>query len=129
MTMNYPWSTSLDSSLVSAYISLSSSPSLDSSSLVLYIYIVITPAGSLNDNEVPLVYLTRLLCSRFLLTGYQSGLVPDSKVRVSVKALALSCIGCILDIYPKAFLKKLHKTSTESGQLSSHPRVQGFPEK
>ena len=72
--------------------------------------------GSLVDgDEVALVFLTRLLCHRFLLTGYQFGLVPDRRVRISVKSLALSCIGSIFDTYPKAFLQTMHKTSTEPG--------------
>ena len=74
--------------------------------------------GSINDtDEVPLVYLTRLLCHRFLLMGYQHGLIPDRRVRVSVKVLALSCIGHIFELYPRAFLKKLHKSSSEPGGL------------
>lgn len=73
--------------------------------------------GDLNDTlEVPLVYLVRLLCKQFLLTGYQYGLVSDRRVRVSVKALALSCVSYILELYPKAFLAKLHKSSPEPGQ-------------
>lgn len=72
--------------------------------------------GDLSDcAEVPLVYLARLLCRQFLLTGYQYGLVSDRRVRVSVKALALSCISYVFELYPKAFLLKLHKSSPESG--------------
>ena len=82
-------------------------------------------AGSLNDNEVPLVYLARVLCARFLLTGYPRGLVSDARVRVSVKALALSCLGCVLDVYPRAFLRKLHKTSAEPGMWRLHRAVVG----
>lgn len=74
--------------------------------------------GDLNDTlEVPLVYLVRLLCKQFLLTGYQYGLVSDRRVRVSVKALTLSCVSYILELYPKAFLVKLHKSSPEPGML------------
>ena len=36
--------------------------------------------GSLEDDDVPLVYCVRLLCSQFLLTGYPQGLAPDRKV-------------------------------------------------
>lgn len=75
--------------------------------------------GDLNDTlEVPLVYLVRLLCKQFLLTGYQYGLVSDRRVRVSVKALALSCVSYILELYPKAFLAKLHKSSPEPGMFN-----------
>jgi len=74
--------------------------------------------GTLTDvNEVPAIYLVRLLCSEFLLTGYQCVLMPDRSVRVSVKALALVCIACIVDICPRTFIIKLHKASSEPGTL------------
>ena len=67
--------------------------------------------GHITDNDIPLVHLVRLLASKFLLTGYQQGLIPDRHVRLSVKSLALGCIGSALQLYPKAFLKTLHKSS------------------
>lgn len=67
--------------------------------------------GCFTDGCCPLVYCTRLLCSRFLLTGFQQGLILDREVRVSVKAVALSCVGCIVTLYPRIFLDKLHKNS------------------
>ena len=36
--------------------------------------------GSLLDDEIPLVYCVRMVCQRFLLTGYPQGLTPDRKV-------------------------------------------------
>jgi huntingtin len=76
--------------------------------------------GELTDaNEVPAVYLVRLLCSEFLLTGYQCVLMPDQCVRVSVKALALMCVACLVDLCPRTFIVKLHKTSNEPGNCIS----------
>ncbi len=76
--------------------------------------------GSLLDNEVPLVYCTRLLCSQFLLTGYDKGLIPDRQVRVSVKALALGCTASILGLYPRIFAKHLHIASPAAGEALQH---------
>ncbi len=76
--------------------------------------------GSITDDDIPLVYCVRLLCSRFLLTGYKQGLIADRQVRVSAKALALGCIGSALAMYPQAFLHKLHKSSSQEGQASFH---------
>ncbi|XP_067133027.1 huntingtin isoform X2 [Centruroides vittatus] len=64
--------------------------------------------GNFTDNEVPLKYCSRLLCSTFLLTGSPDGLIPDQKVRVSIKALALSCMSSILALYPESFFLPLH---------------------
>jgi len=76
--------------------------------------------GSLtDDDELPVTFLSRMLCSEFLLTGYQCGLLPDNQVRVSVKALALSCIGHLVDLHPQLLTMNLHKTSPELGNLSS----------
>ncbi len=36
--------------------------------------------GEITDDEVPLVYCVRLLCNRFLLTGFPMGLIPDRQV-------------------------------------------------
>jgi len=72
--------------------------------------------GSLTDHdELPVVFLSRMLCSEFLLTGYQCGLLPDHQVRVSVKALALSCIGHLVDLHPQLLTMSLHKSSAEPG--------------
>jgi len=72
--------------------------------------------GSLTDeDELPVVFLSRMLCSEFLLTGYHCGLLPDHQVRVSVKALALSCVGHLVDVHPQLLTLNLHKTSPEPG--------------
>ena len=40
--------------------------------------------GQITDDEVPLVYCVRLLCNRFLLTGFPMGLIPDRQVRTNL---------------------------------------------
>jgi len=75
--------------------------------------------GSLTDHdELPVVFLSRMLCSEFLLTGYLCGLLPDHQVRVSVKALALSCLGHLVDLHPQLLTMSLHKSSSEPGNSS-----------
>ncbi|XP_053560168.1 huntingtin [Bombina bombina] len=65
-------------------------------------------------NAAPLTHCVRLLSASFLLTGQKNALVPDRDVRVSVKALAVSCVGAAVALYPEAFFNKLYKLPTES---------------
>uniref|UniRef100_W5KSK8 Huntingtin n=1 Tax=Astyanax mexicanus TaxID=7994 RepID=W5KSK8_ASTMX len=58
--------------------------------------------------EAPLIHCVRLLSASFLLTGHRNGLVPDKEVRVSVKALAVSCVGAAAAHLPEAFFNKLY---------------------
>lgn len=37
-----------------------------------------------------------------------SGLIPDKEVRVSVKALAVSCVGAAAALHPEAFFNSLY---------------------
>lgn len=37
-----------------------------------------------------------------------SGLIPDKEVRVSVKALAISCVGTAAALHPEAFFNSLY---------------------
>uniref|UniRef100_A0A8I6A113 Huntingtin n=1 Tax=Rattus norvegicus TaxID=10116 RepID=A0A8I6A113_RAT len=62
-----------------------------------------------DDDSAPLVHCVRLLSASFLLTGEKKALVPDRDVRVSVKALALSCIGAAVALHPESFFSKLYK--------------------
>ena len=55
---------------------------------------------------VPLLNCVRLLCS-FLLSGEPGNILPDSSTRVSVKSLALHCIGVALNLYPEALLARV----------------------
>lgn len=52
-----------------------------------------------------------------LISGHEKGLIADRQVRVSVKALALGCIGSALLLHPAAFLAKLHISSSQPGRF------------
>uniref|UniRef100_A0A8C5LPB9 Huntingtin n=1 Tax=Leptobrachium leishanense TaxID=445787 RepID=A0A8C5LPB9_9ANUR len=70
--------------------------------------------GHYTDRDAaPLIHCVRLLSASFLLTGQKNALVPDRDVRVSVKALAVSCVGAAVTLYPEAFFSKLYKLSTQ----------------
>ncbi|XP_055988635.1 huntingtin isoform X2 [Sorex fumeus] len=64
---------------------------------------------SADDDSAPLIHCVRLLSASFLLTGEKNVLVPDRDVRVSVKALALSCVGAAVALHPEAFFSKLYR--------------------
>ncbi|XP_024861842.1 huntingtin isoform X6 [Kryptolebias marmoratus] len=67
------------------------------------------PIGHYTDQELePLVHCVRLLAASFLLTGQKNGLIPDKEVRVSVKALAVSCVGAAAALHPEAFFNSLY---------------------
>ena len=70
--------------------------------------------GSLLDHDVPLKYCCRLLASSFLLTGTPGELMPDKLCRVSVKSLALNCLGNVLKLYPKLMFASLEKRDNEN---------------
>uniref|UniRef100_A0A668A422 Huntingtin n=1 Tax=Myripristis murdjan TaxID=586833 RepID=A0A668A422_9TELE len=75
------------------------------------------PIGHYTDQGVePLVHCVRLLAASFLLTGQKNGLVPDREVRVSVKALAVSCIGTAAALHPEAFFNFLYLDHTSTFQ-------------
>uniref|UniRef100_A0A8C4XY03 Huntingtin n=1 Tax=Gopherus evgoodei TaxID=1825980 RepID=A0A8C4XY03_9SAUR len=67
-----------------------------------------------DGNSAPLVHCVRLLSASFLLTGEKAALVPDREVRVSVKALAVSCVGAAVALHPESFFSKLYKTPLET---------------
>ncbi|XP_029997487.1 huntingtin isoform X4 [Sphaeramia orbicularis] len=67
------------------------------------------PIGHYTDQGVePLVHCVRLLAASFLLSGQKNGLIPDKEVRVSVKALAVSCVGAAAALHPEAFFNPLY---------------------
>ncbi|NXM50968.1 HD protein, partial [Gymnorhina tibicen] len=71
--------------------------------------------GHYTDRDcAPLVHCVRLLSASFLLTGDKGALVPDRDVRVSVKALAVSCVGAAIALHPESFFSKLYKTPLEA---------------
>lgn len=45
---------------------------------------------------------------------FSPALVPDRDVRVSVKALAVSCVGAAIALHPESFFSKLYKTPLEA---------------
>ncbi|XP_054599920.2 huntingtin isoform X3 [Nothobranchius furzeri] len=65
--------------------------------------------GHYTDQQAePLVHCVRLLAASFLLSGQKNGLIPDKEVRVSVKALAVSCVGAAAALHPEAFFNPLY---------------------
>uniref|UniRef100_A0A3B4A883 Uncharacterized protein n=1 Tax=Periophthalmus magnuspinnatus TaxID=409849 RepID=A0A3B4A883_9GOBI len=67
------------------------------------------PIGHYTDQDKePLVHCVRLLAASFLLNGQKKGLIPDKEVRVSVKALAISCVGAAAALHPAAFFNSLY---------------------
>lgn len=71
---------------------------------------------------VPLLNCVRLMCS-FLLSGEPGKTLPDSKTRVSVKSLALHCIGAALKMFPEALLPKVLPEECVSDESSSKQLV------
>ncbi|XP_072803026.1 huntingtin isoform X3 [Vicugna pacos] len=69
---------------------------------------------STDDESAPLVHCVRLLSASFLLTGEKNALAPDRDVRVSVKALALSCVGAAVALHPESFFSKLYKSPLDT---------------
>ncbi|XP_022080674.1 huntingtin-like isoform X2 [Acanthaster planci] len=63
--------------------------------------------GHYTDDDYPVTHCVRLLSSTYLLTGYSGGVMPDRHVRISVKALALSCVGLMVGMHPRIFFAKL----------------------
>ncbi|KAM6440076.1 huntingtin isoform 3-T3 [Liasis olivaceus] len=72
--------------------------------------------GYKDGTAAPLVHCVRLLSASFLLTGEKGALVPDKDVRVSVKALAIGCVGAAVALHPEAFFSKLYKMPTETSK-------------
>ncbi|XP_072534605.1 huntingtin isoform X5 [Salminus brasiliensis] len=73
--------------------------------------------------EAPLVHCVRLLSASFLLTGHRNGLVPDKEVRVSVKALAVSCVGAAAALLPEAFFNKLYLEPLDGQQADEQQYI------
>ncbi|XP_062068838.1 huntingtin isoform X1 [Lepus europaeus] len=69
---------------------------------------------SADGDAAPLVHCVRLLSASFLLTGEKNVLVPDRDVRVSVKALALSCVGAAVALHPESFFSTLYKAPLDT---------------
>uniref|UniRef100_A0A9L0SZF3 Huntingtin n=1 Tax=Equus caballus TaxID=9796 RepID=A0A9L0SZF3_HORSE len=78
---------------------------------------------SADDDSAPLIHCVRLLSASFLLTGEKNALVPDRDVRVSVKALALSCVGAAVALHPESFFSKLYKVPLETTEYPEEQYV------
>ena len=75
--------------------------------------------GTFTDKDVPLIYCSRKLVAQFLLSSEKGKLIPDSKVRVSTKALAIGCLTHAITMTPKVFLLTLYSdTVSITGRAS-----------
>ncbi|XP_076357189.1 huntingtin isoform X3 [Tachypleus tridentatus] len=79
--------------------------------------------GCFTDEDLPLIFCARLLASSFLLTGVKGKVLPDQNVRVSIKALAMSCLGSVLSLYPSAFFLDIYKSSELMKQCESQQKI------
>ncbi|KAL8615828.1 hypothetical protein ACOMHN_048536 [Nucella lapillus] len=84
--------------------------------------------GTLVDrDELPLLYMLRVVCKCYLLRGEAGQVVHDRHVRVSLKSLALGCVASIFSLCPRLALCKLVPCNESSQDLSdvllyaSHP--------
>ncbi|XP_023593769.1 huntingtin, partial [Trichechus manatus latirostris] len=78
---------------------------------------------STDDDAAPLVHCVRLLSASFLLTGEKNALVPDRDVRVSVKALAVSCVSAAVALHPESFFSKLYKVPLDATEYPEEQYV------
>ncbi|XP_006875391.1 PREDICTED: huntingtin [Chrysochloris asiatica] len=78
---------------------------------------------SADDDAAPLVHCVRLLSASFLLTGEKNALVPDRDVRVSVKALAVSCVGAAVALHPESFFSRLYKAPLDTTECPEEQYV------
>lgn len=54
------------------------------------------------------VFIFFKCCYESILFFTLQGLTPDKEVRVSVKALAVSCVGAAAALHPEAFFNSLY---------------------
>lgn len=69
--------------------------------------------GTFLDNDVSLIYCTRLITKSFLLAGCPQKVISDKHTRVTVKNLALTCLSSIFQMYPEALLLNLDRNRPE----------------
>ena len=60
--------------------------------------------GNFCDGDIPLIYCSRKITFRFLLTREKGVLTPDRVSRISTKVLAMSCLTASVRLCPKIFL-------------------------
>ncbi len=68
--------------------------------------------GNIEDPESALIYCSRLVAARFLLSGQNGDIIPDKDVRVSHKCLALSSLVTILSLRPDLLSLSLFKSGS-----------------
>ncbi|XP_020289764.1 huntingtin isoform X2 [Pseudomyrmex gracilis] len=75
--------------------------------------------GSFTDSDMPVKFCCRYLVSSFLLAGKPGHLISDKLFRVSVKSLALTCVGYILKLDPHLFTMTVARepSCNETNQL------------
>ncbi|XP_064096525.1 huntingtin-like [Macrobrachium nipponense] len=76
--------------------------------------------GSLFEEELPVRYLVRYLSSSFLLSGHVGSLISDRAVRVSVKVLALNCVGLAVMVMPSLMGEPLFIDPAAETELQQH---------
>nr|XP_045607422.1 huntingtin-like isoform X3 [Procambarus clarkii] len=76
--------------------------------------------GSFFDENLPVRYLVRYLTSSFLLSGHVGSLVPDRTVRVSVKVLALNCVGLAVMVMPSLMAEPMFVDAAGELELQQH---------
>ncbi|XP_050730332.1 huntingtin-like isoform X2 [Eriocheir sinensis] len=76
--------------------------------------------GTFLDEDLPVKYLVRYLTSSFLLSGHLGSLVPDRTVRVSVKVLALNCVGLAGVVMPSILAQPLFLDAVGEVELLQH---------
>ncbi|KAG7155913.1 Huntingtin-like [Homarus americanus] len=76
--------------------------------------------GSFLGEDLPVRYLVRYLTSSFLLSGHVGSLIPDRTVRVSVKVLALNCVGLAVTVMPSLMAEPLFTDATGESELQQH---------
>ncbi|KAB7506584.1 hypothetical protein Anas_00289, partial [Armadillidium nasatum] len=63
--------------------------------------------GAFTDDDLPVRYLVRFLCSSFLFTGYPGSLMADQISKVSIKVLSLNCVGLAITLQPSLMTETL----------------------
>ena len=60
--------------------------------------------GGFCDGDIPLIYCSRKITFKFLLTREKGVLTPDRVSRISTKVLAMNCLTAAIRLCPKIFL-------------------------
>lgn len=68
--------------------------------------------GTIYDQSL-IMYTSRLVTSKFLLTGQCHQLIPDEKIRVSIKNTALMVLANCVRLWPHSFLETVESDVSE----------------